>query len=366
MQLYRMRFTLKPSSEKIISFAKANKVSWRSPSNIALVKYWGKKGKQIPANPSLSFTLSKSYTETSILYSTKGTGGSVKIDFLFEGKENKRFQGKIENFLYQVTEYFPFLNELKLKIESTNSFPHSAGIASSASSMSALALCLCSIENKHFGTLNNDLDFYTKASFIARIGSGSASRSVFPLAASWGEIIENPISSDKFASPLPFEMHQKFKHYKDAILIISKGTKKVSSTVGHNLMIEHPFAKQRFLQAKSNLKALLSALKSGDEDTFIKIVENEALTLHGLMMSSNPGFILMQANTLNVIERIRSFREKTGTKICFTLDAGPNVHVLYPNNESNTVEKFINTELIAFCEDNFWISDQLGKGAIKV
>ncbi|RLD70611.1 MAG: diphosphomevalonate decarboxylase [Bacteroidetes bacterium] len=360
-----MNFILN-SSKEILPFKKENKVSWRSPSNIALIKYWGKKENQIPANPSLSFTLSESFTETSITYLESEQKESLVLKFKFEGKENFQFQHKIETFLQKITKYFPFLNKLQLKIESHNSFPHSAGIASSASSMSALALCLCSIEKKHFGTLTDENDFFTKASFIARLGSGSASRSVFPFAASWGEIIENSISSDEFASVLPFDLHQKFKNYKDAVLIVSKQPKKVSSTAGHELMHGHPFAAERFSMAKNNLKELLSALKSGDEDVFIEIVENEALTLHALMMSSNPGFILMHPNTLKVIDKIREFRENTGMKICFTLDAGPNIHLLYSDNDQDEMNKFIKNELEEYCEDKFWIADGLGNGPIEI
>ncbi|RLD73314.1 MAG: diphosphomevalonate decarboxylase [Bacteroidetes bacterium] len=360
-----MNFKLNELEEKQ-SFKKEKKVIWRSPSNIALIKYWGKKEKQIPANPSLSFTLSKSYTETSIVYKEKDNSYSGSLKFMFEGKENVPFQKKIEGFLNNITLYFPFLTEIQLIIDSHNSFPHSAGIASSASSMSALALCLCSIEKRHFGTLNRADEFFTKASFIARLGSGSASRSLFPYAATWGEIIENSISSDEFASVLPFDLHPRFKNYKDAVLIISKQVKKISSTVGHGLMKGHPFAKERFKQAKNNLKHLLSDLQSGNEERFIEIVEKEALTLHALMMSSNPGFILMEPNTLKVIEKIRDFRENKGIKLCFTLDAGPNVHLLYSDNDSDEVEKFIKHELVPYCEDKFWIADKLGEGPIEI
>ena len=142
-----MNFTLNTLKEKS-PFKKENKVAWRSPSNIALIKYWGKKEGQIPANASLSFTLSKSYTETKIAYSENENGNNVSIDFLFEGKKNELFEQKIVKFLNSINKYFSFLSKLHLKIESKNSFPHSAGIASSASSMSALALCLCSIGGK--------------------------------------------------------------------------------------------------------------------------------------------------------------------------------------------------------------------------
>jgi len=161
-------------------------------------------------------------------------------------------------------------------------------------------------------------------------------------------------------------LHPKFKNYKDAILIISKQAKEVSSTAGHELMKGHPFANERFILAKNNLNRLLSALKNGDENSFIEIVENEALTLHALMMSSNPGFILMQPNTLKVIEKIRDFRKKTGIKLCFTLDAGPNIHLLYSDNDSDELEKLIKNELVQYCEDKFWIADRLGEGPVEV
>ncbi len=347
------------NTNKIIPFEKENKIIKRSPSNIALVKYWGKKGEQIPANPSLSFTLSKSYTETKITYTPKIDDGKISIDFFFEGKQNDLFKQKIEKFSQKIIPYFPFLTKLHLKISSKNSFPHSAGIASSASSMSALALCLCAIEQKHYGTLQNETDFLRKASFIARLGSGSAARSVFPYAATWGEFVENPISSDEYASPLLFDLHPVFQNYRDAILIVSNKAKKVSSTAGHNLMHGHPFAKARFEQARKHLKILLQALKSGNQNTFMEIVENEALTLHALMMSSNPGFILMEPGTLQIIEKIREYREKTGIKLCFTLDAGPNVHLLYSASDSDKVEKFIKNELLLYCKEDFWIKDEI-------
>ena len=359
-----MNFTF--NTKEINPFGKNNNTAWRSPSNIALVKYWGKKEGQIPENASLSFTLSKSYTETQISYSEKEKRGEISVDFLFEGKQNDLFQQKILKFLSSIIEYFPFLTKLHLKIESKNSFPHSAGIASSASSMSALALCLCSIEKKHYKSLNTDNEFYKKASFIARLGSGSASRSVFPKIATWGKIHNSENTSDKYASVLQFKIDDKYENYNDAILIISKKEKEVSSTVGHNLMNSHHFAKARFKQANENLDSLLEVLKTGNEDKFIEIVENEALTLHGLMMNSNPSFILMKPNTLKVIEKIRNYRKKTGSKSCFTLDAGPNIHLLYPDNEKDNVQNFIKNDLLQYCVDGFWINDKVGKGAIEI
>jgi diphosphomevalonate decarboxylase len=125
------------------------KASWRSPSNIALVKYWGKHGKQLPGNPSISFTLDKCYSETSLAISEKDAKDKdIQLKFYFDKKENLAFRIKILSFFEDIAGDFPFLSRYALSIHSTNSFPHSSGIASSASAMSALALCLCDMEAK--------------------------------------------------------------------------------------------------------------------------------------------------------------------------------------------------------------------------
>ena len=332
------------------------KVGWQSPSNIALVKYWGKRGKQLPQNPSISFTLSECRSETFISFE-KADGFSFK--FFFEGKENPAFGAKIEKFLLDHQAFFPFVNQLNLKVESRNTFPHSSGIASSASSMSAFVLCLLDVEKQIIGKSEIDL---RKASYFARLASGSASRSVFPKMALWGETEAYKSSSDEYAVSLENDIHPVFKTYRDSILIVSGETKSVSSRAGHALMEGNPYAPARYAQANENTKNLLTALKSGDLDTFISITESEALQLHALMMCSNPSFILMKPNTLHIIEEVRNFRKEIQIPLCFTLDAGPNVHLLYPESEADKVEKFIKNDLSAYCTDNHWIADRVGDG----
>ncbi|MBC7885694.1 MAG: diphosphomevalonate decarboxylase, partial [Saprospiraceae bacterium] len=142
-----------------------NKTGWQSPSNIAIIKYWGKHGRQLPNNPSVSFTLTTAATQTCIEWTDFNKFGRVELTFTLEGKENPGFSARIEKFLDSlVDEYFPFLKEVSLQIDSSNSFPHSSGIASSASGMSALALCLCDIEQKLNGEKNDNSAFIRKAS----------------------------------------------------------------------------------------------------------------------------------------------------------------------------------------------------------
>ncbi|MCO5229945.1 MAG: hypothetical protein M9958_02190 [Chitinophagales bacterium] len=342
-------------------------VAWKSPSNIALVKYWGKYAKQYPRNASVSFTLQDAYTETSIKYVRKPDNvEGVSMSFLFEGEKKIKFEEKIRKFLSSIIEYFPFLNDLHLDIESKNSFPHSTGIASSASSMSALALCLCDIEREFLNRLNDEVDFFQKASVIARLGSGSASRSVFPYLAEWGELITVDGSSNEFAIPVAERAHPIFHTYRDSILIISAAEKSVSSRAGHALMEGNPYAEQRYLQANIHVKQLLDAMQEGDVDTWGKIIEKEALTLHALMMASEPPFILLHPNTLIAIEKIQHFRIEKNLPIYFTLDAGPNIHVLYPDNIKKEIISFIDKELVPLCENQRVIHDLVGKGPEKI
>ena len=121
-------------------------VTWSSPSNIALVKYWGKKDNQIPENPSVSFTLDHCKTITTLSYSKKESNDAFSFDVFLDGEQKDSFKPKIETFFKRIEKYAPFLKDYHFKIETSNTFPHSSGIASSASGMSALALCLVSIE----------------------------------------------------------------------------------------------------------------------------------------------------------------------------------------------------------------------------
>ncbi len=342
----------------------AGVTAWKSPSNIALVKYWGKRPVQLPGNPSVSFTLNNAVTETKMKFSPK-KGDDTEITFLFEGKRNMNFEKRTRNFFNLVSSLFPFIKQLDFEIDSTNSFPHSAGIASSASGMSALALCLCDIERKYFNRETGDSEFFKKASYVARLGSGSASRSLFGGITVWGETGVVPGSSDYYAIPVE-DVNPLFEKYRDTILIVDAGAKKVSSRAGHSLMNNNPYARIRYKQAEENVKTLIAALKNGDTDTFVNIVEQEALTLHALMMTSNPYFLLMKPSTISIIEKITGYRDKTGIPVAFTLDAGPNVHLLYPGEYYREVKGFVESQLQQYLKNGTHIDDKVGYGPAKI
>ena len=110
-------------------------------------------------------------------------------------------------------------------------------------------------------------------------------------------------SSDEFAVPFRIIILI-FENYQDTILLVDGEVKKVSSTVGHQLMHNHPYAKNRFNQAEMHLSKLLRIIQYGNIEEFIEVTELEALTLHAMMMTSNPYFILMKEGTLSIINKI--------------------------------------------------------------
>ncbi|HEA31015.1 MAG TPA: diphosphomevalonate decarboxylase [Leeuwenhoekiella sp.] len=342
-------------------------VGYESPSNIALIKYWGKYGEQLPKNTSLSFTLNNCKTTTRLAYepiddAQKDRDRPFDFRVLLDNVPEPSFAPKIDQFLARIEPYLPFLRDYRFSIHTNNSFPHSSGIASSASGMSALALCLLQMEQKMLPGRSHE-DFLKKASFIARLGSGSACRSMEGPLVSWGKHEALPGSSKYYGTPYTGEVAPVFVNFQDTILLVDTGKKEVSSTVGHNLMNDHPYAENRFKQAEQHINQLLSMLKTGDMDGFIALVEQEALTLHAMMMTSRPYFILMKENTLGIINKIWAFRKETHTPVCFTLDAGANVHLLYPEKFTAKVLDFIKTDLAMHCQEGRYICDQTGTGA---
>jgi diphosphomevalonate decarboxylase len=339
-------------------------VTWQSPSNIALVKYWGKKGEQLPANPSISFSLNQALTETTVRASFREKPAEVEIDFYFENARNEAFEQKLKLYLQKAASQFQWLNQYRLEIRSSNTFPHSSGIASSASAYCAMALCLCSLHEEITG--EKLADFFRTASFWARIGSGSACRSVYGGYNLWGKTPALSNSSDEYAIHIDDNhVHPDLQSFNDTILIVEKGKKAVSSTEGHALLKQHPFAEMRYQAGFANTERLLEILGSGNLREFIQLVESEALMLHALMMTSGTPFILMKPNTLAIIEKIWDFRRQTASNLMFTLDAGANVHLLHPVSETAHVQEFVQNELLGYCQNDSYFCNAIGKGPVK-
>lgn len=335
----------------------SKKISYQAPSNIALVKYWGKYGDQLPSNASISFTLDVCRSIFEVELSEKKSK-TPQIDLEFEGKKNEKFIPKIQKLFDKIALDYSVVRDYDWTIRSSNTFPHSSGIASSASSMAALAMC---IDELQYGSAD-----IQRASQIARLGSGSASRSVIPRLAWWGHHPAQPLTSQEYAVEVWEDVDEIFWNYKDTILIASSDEKSVSSSLGHELMNNHIYASSRYSQAMNAIVELYGAMREGDLMKFGEIVESEALTLHALMMMSTPSYILMKPSTLTMIERIKRFREETKLPVYFTLDAGPNIHLLYPATIEDKIVPFVAEMLKPLCENGFYIKDQTGNGPSKI
>ncbi|OPC41674.1 diphosphomevalonate/mevalonate 3,5-bisphosphate decarboxylase family protein [Elizabethkingia anophelis] len=327
------------------------------PSNIALIKYWGKYENQIPANPSISYTLNHCRTNTTMEFSE---GEDFSVQTFLVGNEELKFAEKIEKYFKNIEQYLPWILKGKYVIRTENTFPHSSGIASSASGFGAIAKCLMQLDAIFSGNTSEE-EALKKASFLARLGSGSACRSLYNGLVVWGNTKEVEGSSDLYAVQYPNdEIHPVFKNFNDWVLLIHEGEKSVSSTVGHGLMKTNPYAERRFQEAHENFAKLKNILKTGDLEGFIKLTEHEALTLHAMMMMSDPAFILMKTGTLEVINKIWDFRRITGLPLFFTLDAGANVHLLFPNDiESDKIKIFIQQELLPFTQKGGVVKDEM-------
>lgn len=325
------------------------------PSNIALIKYWGKYENQIPANPSISYTLSQCRTITEMEFA-EGEDFSVKL--FLSGKEEPKFAEKTAKYLAGIEKYLPWVLRGSFVIKTENTFPHSSGIASSASGFGALAKCLMALDKEISGEKSPE-ETLQKASLLARLGSGSACRSLYNGLVVWGATPVVSGSADEYAVPYPVsEIHPIFRDFNDWVMLIHEGQKSVSSTVGHGLMNGNPYAQVRFAEAAKNFFTLQEILKNGDMDGFIKLVEHEALTLHAMMMVSDPAFILMQTGTLETIHKVWDFRRETGLPLFFTLDAGANVHLLFPNDgQQERIKAFIETELLAYTQSGGVVKD---------
>jgi diphosphomevalonate decarboxylase len=337
-------------------------VCWECPSNIALVKYWGKKEGQLPINPSLSFGLKRTLTRTKVTLLPRG---KEKLNFLFEGKPSP-FAKRVEQYLDLLAKELPWINHYTFHIESRNTFPHSTGIASSASAFGALALCLTDLDQRLSGKQDDDPDFLQKASKLARIGSGSASRSVYPGFAWWGQSTAVPGSSDHYAIPVPGSIFPGYFELRDAVLLIDSAEKDISSSDGHALMTNHLYKQARIGQANANAEELLRLMYTSQYDRFFELVEQEAFSLHALMMSSSPSFLLLKPNSLRVIEKIKNFREETALPVGLTIDAGPNIHFLYFKENQEAIHRFIKSELFSLLENGTWLDDGIGNGPVRV
>jgi diphosphomevalonate decarboxylase len=290
--------------------------------NIAFIKYWGNRDAalRLPANSSLSMNLAELETKTTVEFDSALAEDSLMLN----GRSAAPAQTKrVSNFLDLVRGQAKLSS--KARVESENNFPSGAGIASSSSAFAALALAASA-------SAGLQLD-ESALSVLARRGSGSASRSVPPGFVVWH-------AADKDAGSFS-ESIAEASHWVlvDCIAIVSEEHKAVGSSEGHGLANTSPLQIARVAGAADRLDRCKGALLAKDFASFAEIVELDCHLMHAVMMTSRPALHYWQPASLAVMDAVRAWRTE-GASVCYTLDAGPNVHVLTLSSEADeTAEK---------------------------
>lgn len=281
-----------------------------SPANIAFIKYWGKKNPQlnIPFNDSLSMNLNGCLTTTTVTFAPALSEDRVVIN-----RETVRGTRR-----QRVTEILDAVREkagmkLKAEVVSRNNFPTAAGIASSASAFSALALAA----SKATGLNLSGKDL----SILARLGSGSACRSMVDGFAWWKR---GTSSQTSYAVQLAPPSHWQLR---DIVVVVSKEEKKSSSTEGHEGATSSPYFKSRLKELPARTRRMKKTILEKNFEEFGTLVEEEAIDLHMIAMTSKPPIFYWNEGTVQVMNKVHQWRGE-GLRGYFTMDAGANVHVV--------------------------------------
>jgi diphosphomevalonate decarboxylase len=282
----------------------------RAHPNIAFIKYWGNRDNalKIPSNGSLSMNLDGLFTETSVTWHE----GEGQDSLLLNGKEAE------EAALVRVQRHLNMLRERlgvrgRGEVISVNNFPMGVGIASSAASFAALTVSAVR-------AMGISLD-ERELTRLARIGSGSASRSVPTGFVEWLAGDDHMSSyAYSFAEPSHWDLV-------DVVAVVSDAHKKVGSEDGHKTAETSDLQEARVAGADARIRACKRAIEDRDFASFAEVVEMDSNLMHAVMMTSRPPLFYWQAATMTVMQAVRELRQD-GLSVCYTLDAGPNVHCL--------------------------------------
>lgn len=289
--------------------------------NIAFIKYWGNFDQvlRIPANPSLSMTLGGLETSTHITLLEPGAN-----DVLVLNGESVTGppQARVTAFLDVVRSISNHAEGVR--VESINNFPSGAGIASSAAAFAALSIAA----NSAF-----DLSLSPESlSRLARRGSGSAARSIF---GGYVELSTGSRDEDSYAQQIFDADHW---HLEDWIAVIDPDHKSTGSTEGHKLAETSPIQAARIDDTPRRVQICRNAIENRDFASFAEVVEQDSNLMHAVMITSEPSLLYLQPASLLLMQSIKSWRRE-GLHACFTIDAGPNVHVLCTAESSDEVER---------------------------
>jgi diphosphomevalonate decarboxylase len=293
----------------------------RANSNIAFIKYWGNRDERLrlPQNPSLSMNLDGVFTSTRVTWDSNLLADQLTLNGKAADDSALR---RVSEHLTRLRQHFGI--DQFAAVVSENNFPMGAGIASSASSFAALTVA--AVEAGHLSASEREL------TTLARLGSGSASRSVPAGFVEWHKGDSHETSYAESFAPVD--------HWAlvDVIAIVSSSHKEVGSKQGHPTANTSDLQPARVAGAETRLRLCKQAVLDRDFTTFAEVVELDSNLMHAVMMTSHPPLFYWQPTSLAVMENVRQLR-RDGVQVCYTLDAGPNVHCLCIAAHKEQVER---------------------------
>ena len=298
-------------------------VTAKANPNIAFIKYWGNRDNtlRLPVNGSISMNLDGLFTRTMVSFQDTLSSDSLIINgHEVTGKGLERV-----SYILDIVRDKANIKE-RAEVITENNFPSGAGIASSASAFAALALA----GSKAAGLNLSEPEL----SRLARRGSGSASRSIPSGFVEWQA---GTTDEDSYAFSIAEPDHWKLV---DCVAIVSASHKKTGSTEGHAIAPTSPLQTARVVDAPRRLNLCRDAILNRDFDSFAAIVELDSDIMHSVMMTSTPALHYWKPASLYVMNAVREWRGN-GLSACYTVDAGPNVHVICPEAESQTVSDLL-------------------------
>lgn len=289
--------------------------------NIAFIKYWGNHDPalRLPANTSLSMTLAGLQTETTVIFDDRLESDQIEID-------DRTATGKAAN---RVTQHLDLIRTLSgtpafASIRSQSNFPTGAGLASSASAFAALTAAASTAAGL-------ELD-KKQLSILARRGSGSAARSIF---GGFVRLFSGKVNEEGYAEQLAPADHWQLV---DLIAVVRKEHKSTGSSEGHLLASTSPIQTARVQDAARRLEFCVNAILEKNFLALAQIVEQDSNLMHSVMMTSDPPLLYWEPESISVMNHITRWRED-GQEVCYTIDAGPNVHCICSSDDSFEVER---------------------------
>ena len=289
--------------------------------NIAFIKYWGNRDEilRMPANGSISMNLAGLETRTTVRVDAALPADMLTLDGQdMDGPPLKRVTAFLDivRSMAVVNDYAHIISE--------NNFPMGAGIASSASAFAALSLA----SSAAYGLALDE----AALSRLARRGSGSACRSVPDGFVEW--LVGDDDETSYAVSIAPAEHWQ----LADCVAVVTADHKEVGSTDGHTIAGSSPLQAARLANAEERLSICRQAILQRDFDALAAVMELDSNMMHSVMMTSTPPLFYWQPNTLGILQAVQDWRSR-GLPVCYTVDAGPNVHVICPQENAEETKK---------------------------